>query len=205
MVLYSSWVHGHSVLLERVGAPRATGKSTVNEVFRGDPGDIIDLGPASSAACLRIGWAARFVIYDSGSDNNPKSGDFWCHYAIPTPVVEAGARAEADSVLINYETNSPRSINIEAVHVWDGNKRIFAVNNLNFINSTTGDDEFDGGISGVTTNANTTPNLSRLFRRNIPNRPVFFGLGVSILIRANQAKDDFLEIRGVGVDFQLPQ
>ena len=46
---------------------------------------------------------------------------------------------------------------------------------------------------------------SRLFKRNIPNCPVFFGLGVSMLIRANQAKDDFLEIRGVGVDFQLPQ
>ncbi|NEP02277.1 MAG: hypothetical protein F6K58_27200 [Symploca sp. SIO2E9] len=205
MVLYASWVHGNSVLLERVGAPSARGKSTVNAAFRGDPGDIIDLGSAASAACLRLGWAARFVIYDSGSENNPKSGSFWCHYAIPTPVIEAGARAEVDKVLINYETNNPRNINLQAVHVWDGNKRIFAVDNLNFINGTTGDDEFDGGISGQTTNANITPNLSRLFVRNIQNRPVFFGLGVSILIRANRAKDDFLEIRGVGIDFQLPR
>lgn len=205
MVLYASWTHGNSVLLERRGAPSASSKGTVNSVFRGDPGDIIDLGGHAGAACLRMGWGARFVIYDTGDENRPKSGSFWCHYAIPTPVIEAGSRAKADTVLINYETNNPRNINIDAVHVWDGNKRIFAADGLNFINSTEGDDEFDGGISGQSFSPGTSVNLSRLFRRNIVDRDVFFGLGVSILIRANDARDTFLEIRSVGIDFDLPR
>lgn len=205
MVLYASWTHGNNALLERVGAPKVKGKDSVHSVFMGDYGDIVDLGQFSSVACLRMGWGARFVVYDTGSADNPQSGSFWCHYAIPTPVIEAGARAKADTVLINYETNKPRNINIDAVHVWDGNKRILAADNLQLINTTKGDDEYDGGISGQTANSSTAINLSRLFRRNIVDRDVFFGIGVSILIRADQAKDDYIEIRSVGIDFDLPR
>lgn len=205
MVLHTSWVHGNSAYLERSGSPSVSSKSSIKAAFQGEAGDIVYLGGAASVACVRLGWGARFVVYDSGSENRTKSGSFWCHYAIPTPVIESGSRAQVDRVLVNYETNNPRNINIEAVHVWDGNKRIDAVDRLGFINSTSGDDEFDGGISGQTANADITPNLSRLFSRNIQNRDVFFGLGVSIFIRANEAKDNFLEIRGVGIDFQLPR
>lgn len=204
MVLYASWTHGNSALLERAGAPKVRGKNTVYSVFRDDFGDIIDLGNYAGVACLRMGWGARFVVYDTGSGDNPQSGRFWCHYAIPTPVIEAGSRAKANTVLINYETNKTRNINIDSVHVWDGNKRILSVDNLNLINTTKGDDEFDGGISRETTNSSASVDLKRLFRRNIIDRDVFFGVGVSILIRAEQAKDDYLEIRSVGIDFDLP-
>ena len=198
MTLYASWVHGNSVLLERVGAPNAKGKSSVKAAFRGDAGDIVDLGHNGGAACLRIGWAARFVIYDSGAKDYAKSGEFWGHYAIPTPVIEAGKRAEADTVLINYESTDINEISISAVHVWDGNKRIFADDSL-----TISADDFNGGISGYTTNANATPNVSKLFRGNIRRRRIYFGIDVSLLIRANEAKNSYLEIRGVGIDFQI--
>jgi hypothetical protein len=196
MALYASWVHGHNVQLERVGAPNATGKSSVLSAFRGDPGDIVDLGGFASAACLRIGWAARFVVFDNGSQDLEKSGAFWCHYAIPTPVIEAGQRAEADTVLVNWDTSDRADLFVSAVHVWDGNKRIFADDSPPI-------SDFDGGIDGSTTNAGVTPNLSQLYRGDIQRRPIFFGVGVSLLIEANGARNDVLEIRSVGVDFEI--
>jgi hypothetical protein len=198
MTLYASWVHGNSFLLERVGAPRALDRSSVRDAFRGGSGDIVGFGGYGGAACLRIGWAARFVIYDTGNGNLRKSGSFWCHYAIPTPVIEAGKRAEADTVLINYESTDINQISISAVHVWDGNKRIFADNG-----PPSDPDDFNGGISRYTTNAGVTPNGSKLYRGNIRRRPIYFGIGVSLRIRAHAAMNNNLEIRGVGIDFQI--
>ena len=203
MTLYASWVHGNSFLLERVGASRALDRSSVRDAFLGSTGDIIDgdivdFGAYGGAACLRIGWAARFVIFDTGNGNLRKSGSFWCHYAIPTPVIEAGKRAEADTVLINYESTDISQISISAVHVWDGNKRIFVDDS-----PTRDADDFNGGISRYTTNAGVTPNGSKLFRGNIRRRPIYFGIGVSLRIRAHAAINNNLEIRGVGIDFQI--
>ena len=197
MSLYASWVHGNSVLLERVGAPSVRGKSSVKSAFRGDPGDIVDLPGHAAAACLRIGWAARFVVYDSGSENQTKTGSFWCHYAIPTPVIEAGSRAQADTVLINYESSNINALSVSRIHVWDGNRRIFADDSPKL-----SADDYDGGIPGHIFSGGT-PNVSRLFKGNIRRQRIFFGVSVSLLIRAQSAKDDILEIRGVGIDFQV--
>lgn len=198
MSLYASWVHGTQVQLERRGAVQAKSKSTVNSAFNKSNGDLVYLGGSGRAACLRIGWAARFVVYDCGSKNYEKSGSFWCHYAIPTPVIEDGKRAQADTVLINYESSDINALSIGAVHVWDGNKRIFADNS-----PVMSADDFNGGIPGYSTNAGITPNTNRLWRGNIQKRPIYFGIGVSLLIKAQRAKDDYLEIRSVGIDFQI--
>jgi len=64
-------------------------------------------------------------------------------------------------------------------------------------------DDFNGGIPGYSTNAGITPNLNKLWRGNIQKRPIYFGLCVSLLIKAQSAKDDYLEIRSVGIDFQI--
>lgn len=178
MSLYASWVHGNSALLERTEALNATTKDGVLAAFKGDPGDIVDLGGSAAAACLRLGMYARFVVYDSGSQNLPKSGAFWCHYAIPTPVIVADKRAEADTVLINYESSDISALSIAAVHVWDGNKRIF-INDSPPVSA----DGCNGGIPKFTLNPSVNPNLTRLFAGDIQRRPIFFGVGVSLLHR----------------------
>lgn len=198
MSLYASWVHGTQVQLERRGAVQAKSKSTVNTAFHRSNGDLVYLGGSGRAACLRIGWAARFVVYDCGSANYKKSGSFWCHYVIPTPVIEEGKRAEVDTVLINYESSNINALSIGAIHVWDGNKRIFVDDT-----PTISADDFNGGISGHSNNAGVTPDLNKLWRGNIQRRPIYFGLCVSLLIKAQEAKDDYLEIRSVGIDFQI--
>ena len=198
MTLYASWVHGTQVQLERGHAVQATSKSTVNSAFHRSNGDLVYLGGSGRAACLRLGWAARFVVYDCGNKNYAKSGSFWCHYAIPTPVIEDGTRAQADTVLINYESSNINALSIGAIHVWDGNKRIFADNS-----PTISSNDFNGGIPGHSTNAGATPRTNELWRGDIQNRPIYFGLCVSLRINAQRAKDDYLEIRSVGIDFQI--
>lgn len=196
MALYSSWVHGHNVQLERVGSPDVRSKATAKRAFSGHSGDTVGLGDFGVAACVRIGWAARFVVFDDGSGNVAKSGRFWCHYAVPTPVVVAGRRAQADTVLVNWKSSDRTGLFVAAVHVWDANKRIFADNS-----PPIGD--FDGGIDSRTEDAAVAPVLGQLYRGDIPRRPVFFGVGVSLLIEAKGAIDDVLEIRSVGVDFDV--
>jgi hypothetical protein len=198
MSLYASWVHGHSVQLERIEGANANSKSSVKSAFGEYDGDIIDLGGYGAAACLRLGWAARIVVFDRGTENYDKSGKFWCHYAIPTPVIEADHRAEADKVLVNYISTDISQISVAAIHVWDGNRRIFADDS-----PLVSPDDFNGGIPDHTTNAGTAPNPGRLYRGDIQRRVVFYGVGVSLLIRAQSAKNNFLEIRSVGVDFQI--
>jgi len=199
-MLYASWVHGNSVQLQRPGSASVTGKNGVISVFkdRRQDGDILYLDHCAGVACLRIGWAARFVVFDTGKKDKEKNGTFWVHYAIPTPVIISNVRVKAETVLINYESSNISALSIRAVHVWDGNKRIFADNS-----PTISADDFNGGISNYTTNATVTPNLSRLWRGSLGNREVFFGIGVSIKIRAQGAKNDKFDIRSVGVDFQV--
>ena len=199
MSLYASWVHGNSAFLEGIGAENAKDKDSVLAAFNGFHGDIVNLGGSAAAACVRFGAFARFVVYDSGSQNLPKSGAFWCHYAIPTPVIVADRRAEADTVRINYESSNISALSIAAVHVWDGNKRIF-INDSPPVSA----DGFNGGIPKSILIPSANPNLARIFAGDIQRRPIFFGVGVSLLIRAREARADFLEIRSVGIDFQVP-
>lgn len=198
MGLYASWVHGNAALLERIGAPGVKTKSTVESAFHRSNGDLVYLGGSGRAACVRIGWAARFIVYDCGTKNYTKSGSFWVHYAIPTPVVEAGKRAQADTVLVNYESSDINALSIVSVHVWDGNKRIFADNSL-----TVSATDFNGGIPNHTNTASKVPDIGKLWTGNITKRNIYFGVSVSLNIKAHEAKNDYLEIRGVGIDFQI--
>lgn len=204
MSLHASWVHGSAVQLERPGAPSTTGgMSTVRRAFAhtGDgwfTGDILDLGGYAGIACLRIGWAARFVAYDHGTADWPKSGYFWCHYPVPTPVIQAGSRARAQRVLINYSTTHLQALAPAAIHVWDGNRRIFADNS-----PEVSADDFNGGIAEHTTHPGTRVATGDLWPGDLGNREVFFGLAVSIRIHAHRAREAYLEIRSVGIDFDI--
>lgn len=178
MSLYAMWVHGNNVQLERIGATNVTGKQSVHKAFADRSGDTVTLGGYGAVACLRTGSAARFVVFDAGDKNFAKSGNFWVHYAIPTPVIVNNNRAKAVTVLVKFGSSDSQALSIAAVHVWDGNARIFR------------DDEPD-----------TTSGSD--YRGALDGRDIYLGIGVSIRIRAHEAKDDYLEIHGVGVDFQI--
>lgn len=207
MSVYDSWVHGHSVLLERVGSPSVTNKASVKRALKNqgvdvnETGDIIHLGAHGAVACFRVGWASRFVVFDSGSKDKPKSGSFWCHFAIPTQIVPGLEPTQARQLFVNYETSNTRTLNIKRAHVWDGNRRIFADNQ--FVAPRLGS---NAGISGRTTSRNRIPIKvpTRLYTRTLVPTPIFFGVGISLLITAQAAKGHFLEIRGLGLRFEYP-
>jgi hypothetical protein len=154
------------------------------------------MSAGGALACLRIGWAARFVAFDGGSTNNPKSGEVWCHYSIPTPEVRSTSqRPFIRQVKGNWESSDTPRLFIAAVHVWDGNRRILADNNV-------GTGPFNGGISGVTTNVGASVDENLVYKREV-NVAINFGVGVSLLVRAREARDDFLEIRGVALEYKI--
>ena len=104
-------------------------------------------------------------------------------YCLPAPVFNNNS-AQARTVLINYQSSDTDSIAIEKVHVYDGNKIIF---------------EHDSPLLEPDTSVDD-PN--RVWKGDIDPQPISFGLGVSILIKATEVENDFLEIRSVGIDFQ---
>jgi hypothetical protein len=187
-------VHGHSVVLERVGAPDATGKKSVHEIFAGNAGDIIDLRTGhASAACLRIGRAARFVVFDNGTKNQPKSGAFWCHLAVPTPSQVAYVSNEEGvfatgfkpvNITGDWESNNPLTLFIDAVHVWHGGLR-----------RVHRDDSVPRGNGTAT----------RYFKPFVNAPLVTQGLGASFRVRAVNARDNWLELRSVAIAFEGPE
>lgn len=106
----------------------------------------------------------------------------WFHFAIPTPVIVDQKRLLVGSVMIRYRTN-PGAL-IHAVHIYDGENKIAAYDNLN-----------------LSSNGFSTP------RFQVPYLPpVKWGLGISIGVRysakpANSSKEPVIEISSAGCDF----
>lgn len=177
--LFASWVHGHAIVLERgIFSPSKAG---VQAAFRDRlewDGDLIDFRNWGAIVASRLGWGARLVVFDYGSGNEQKSGAVWCHYAVPTPVIVSDRRARLRQVLIKHTTGSPQQLAIVAVHVWDGDNRVFAMDNI------------VGMSPGV-------------FAQALPDQEVLWGMGVSLLVSANAARDVFIDIHAVGIDFTV--
>ena len=178
-----TWVHGHSVQLEH-GDDRTGGE------------DIVVLGGEGVAVCRRVGWGAEFFVRDSGSKSKPKSGTFWIHYSIPTsipaPQPHQSSRdfTEAAAVKINYRCTNINEISIGAVHIWDGNRPL-----LRDDSPEVSTDDYAGGILVV---GRQEPDVRAVWLKSIGQR-VWFGLGVSILIKCHRAREASLNIRGVGI------
>src|SRR4051812_32272776 len=102
--LFASWVHGHNVVFERtIRAPSRNAVATTfvakgpfsdtsMTYYDGDVLLILGTG-APAVAVSRLAEGARFIVFDRGTADNPQSGSFWCHYAVPTPVIVGGQRA----------------------------------------------------------------------------------------------------------------
>jgi hypothetical protein len=181
--LFASWVHGHNVVLER--GVFAISKAGVFAAFRfaasqpfprGFDGDVVAFSSSGALAVSRLGSGAQFVVFDYGSQDRPKTGRVWCHYAVPTPVIVEDRRARLIRVLVDQHAQEAQQLAIVAVHVWDGGNSIARFDNI-------------------------VAMPSGLFIRDLPDVPVLRGMGVSLLIGANNAKNVKLDINAVGVDF----
>ena len=117
---------------------------------------------------------------------------------MPTPAVHGGQRTLAGAVEVSYRSSNISEFSIAAMHTWDGN-RVLLRDYLVERSGTT----FAGGLSDVTVERERLPDPRAVLTRSLGNGEGFFGIGVSLLISANSAKADHLEIRGVGVELLL--
>lgn len=125
---------------------------------------------------LQSVWRAGFFIRIEGR----ASTDNWFHFAIPTPAVISDRRQRAGSVLLRFRTNSDSAF-IHAVHIYDGETRIMAHDNLRL-----------------------SPRPWTLQHFDIPNDPeIRWGLGISIGVRFQGATtaDNRIEFSSAGGDF----
>jgi hypothetical protein len=176
--LFASWVHGHNVVLERgVFTPSKAGVFAAFRSFpRGFDGDVVAFSSSGALAVSRLGWGAQFVAFDYGSQDRPKTGRVWCHYAVPTPVLAEDRRARLIRVLVDQHAQAAQKLAIVALHVWDGGNPVARFDNI-------------------------VAMPSGLFIRDLPDVPVLRGIGVSLLIGANNAQNVKLDVNGVGIDF----
>ncbi|NHZ95189.1 DUF6623 family protein [Massilia sp. CCM 8734] len=110
--------------------------------------------PWTDVTGLRIGWGTTFR--GAAKQTN------WFHFAIPTPVITDGKRVTLDRVFVLY--NASPGARVEAAHIWDGPNRIRNYDGLNLTGN------HGGGIDASNTWAGG-------------GGPVFWGIGVSILVR----------------------
>ena len=101
----------------------------------------------------------------------------WVHFAIPTPVIVNDVRLKAQSALVRFATGPQASIG--AVHVYDGEKKIYEHNGTNY----------KGPL--------------QLIREVIPSQPlVDWGTGISILVNFNGGGPDaWVQFVSAGIDF----
>lgn len=194
--IYAMWTHGSDGKMEGVFH---SGKDTVSlatKMFnkmktfhsagyfrgagrgRGMPGSSIYLGGAAAATMIPTSGGGQFTIWDSGSKSKAKNGEFWIHYAIPTPVIANSVRVKASKILIKC-ASTDANFYISDIELWDANKRIYNKNNQKLWG----------------------PDKMHAFSFGNSPRTVLYGLCLSLKIKGERVSADrILEISGVGVD-----
>lgn len=125
---------------------------------------------------IKSEWRAGFFIRLIGKPNTTN----WLHFGIPTPVIVSGNRLAIDSALVRMRCDST-SADLTNVHVYDGEARIAAHDNLNH-----------------------SPSAWTMLRFAVPNRPdVRWGIGVTLGVRFSGTTDaaNTMEISAAGCDF----
>jgi hypothetical protein len=106
--------------------------------------------------------------------------DNWFHFAIPTPVIVNDNRLQVGSVLLRFRTNTTNAF-VQAVHIYDGETRIAAHDNLRLSSTSWSMQRFD-----------------------VPTHPeIRYGLGISVAVRflASLPTDNGMEFSAAGCDF----
>ncbi|MEV0154291.1 DUF6623 family protein [Micromonospora sp. NPDC050686] len=125
---------------------------------------------------IKSEWRAGFFIRLVGRPGTTN----WLHFGIPTPVIVNDNRLAIDSALIRFRCETSQAA-VTNVHVFDGEKRIAAHDNLALAPTTFGMQRF-----------------------GVPGRPeVLWGVGVTLGVRFNGTTDqqNTMEISSAGVDF----
>jgi hypothetical protein len=170
--LFASWVHGTAAHI---------GKVPPN--FASDHHDDVHVGADVAGGILRGGFGAQMYIRGEGPDwrTNVRSGSFWVHYAIPTPVIEAGQRTRIQTLILRWKSEDFSKITFDMIQVWDGNNKLKEA----------------PGVRG--------PQDSPELRIAVGNQEVLWGIGVSLRVKGAQTTfDSTLEVHSVGVDFFRP-
>jgi hypothetical protein len=123
-----------------------------------------------------IGWRIPPGVEFKCQNNS----HYWFHFAIPTPVIKDGVRSHLRRVMLLFRAG-PETF-LQSVHVWDGGERVFVQDDL----SVNG--HHDGALEpGVNSFA-------------LPDREVFWGIGISVLFFFNEPGTVVLV--SAGVDFE---
>ncbi|MET0181057.1 MAG: DUF6623 family protein [Novosphingobium sp.] len=121
-------------------------------------------------------WRAGFFIRVIGRPNTTN----WFHFPVPTPVIVNDNRLRIDSALLRFRSGSTLA-DVTNVHVFDGENRVFARDNMNL-----------------------SPGALGLERFTLPNKPeVFWGVGVTVGVRFTGTTNaqNTMEFAAAGVDF----
>jgi len=124
-------------------------------------------------------WAVRSLRqgpYTTVTPSN-ESTSGWVHFPIPTPVIVDGVRLKVQSAMIRFSTGPQASIG--AIHVWDGEDRIYERNGVAY----RGDRQF--------------------VRETLNNRPeVKWGTVICVLVNFNgRGPDAWVQLISGGIDF----
>ena len=191
MALQAMWVHGTSVRPEWVG-------DTLNNVsatrWDGSSGDV----GWSNINGLPRGWGTTFRGKRAntgglfGSTVGPfhpetpfqySQKGYWFHFAIPTPVIVAGRRAQLQRVFVLWQTSA--GVLPAAIHVYDGANRIWTT-----------------GVSGsgpATHATDLTPGVTQF---DLPTpHSVIFSIGISMAV--SFAADGDVTFFSAGADFDV--
>lgn len=127
---------------------------------------------------LRSVWRAGFFIRVVGKPGSTN----WFHFAVPTAVIVKNKRQMLDSVMLRFRAASSSAV-VTNVHVFDGERRIVAHDNLSLTHTGFGFDRF-----------------------NVPGKPdVLWGIGITVGVRFSGTTDaqNTMEFSSVGADLTL--
>lgn len=125
---------------------------------------------------IKSEWRAGFFIRVIGKPNTTN----WFHFAVPTTVIVNDNRLRIDSAMVRMRSGSTLA-DITNVHVFDGENRVFAQDNMNL-----------------------SPTAFGLERFSLPNKPdVVWGVGITLGVRFTGSTDaqNTMEFAAVGIDF----
>jgi hypothetical protein len=170
MVLQKSFIHGNSIIAERVGGGNVS-----------SPGPRLspDGVPWSDVVGLPRGWGKTY--------KGKRNEEVWFHAAIPTPAIDSSREVRLNTVFLFFETEANNRSFMKEVQVWDGKISITHIQNL------TSQGDLSMPQSGVNTfdprEANNALHpmqfgvgISMLFHFNEEAEITFFSAGADFLI-----------------------